>query len=89
MLYSSPEAFLGHGLDTVRPYLDRLVLIGGFAVRLYEHHPRAMPATTRVLRAFDADLATPALFHCGDVPWGIWRRPRASSWNSEGIASPR
>jgi GNAT superfamily N-acetyltransferase len=27
MLYSSPEAFLGHVLDTVRPYLDRLVLI--------------------------------------------------------------
>ena len=59
MLYSSPEAFLGHVLDTVRPYLDRLVLIGGFAVRLYEHHPRAMPMATQILRTFDADLATP------------------------------
>jgi len=59
MLYSSPEVFLGHVLDTVRPYLDRLVLIGGFAVRIYEHHPRAMPMATQILRTFDADLATP------------------------------
>ena len=50
MLYSSPEAFLGHVLDTVRPYLDRLVLIGGCAVRRYEHHPRAMPMATQILR---------------------------------------
>jgi len=60
MIFSSPEAFLVHVLRAFEPYLDRLVLVGGFAVRLYEQHPRAIPAATRILRTFDADLATPA-----------------------------
>lgn len=59
MTFSSPEAFLAHVLRSFGPYLDSLVVVGGFAVRLYEHHPRAAPAVTRVLRTFDADLATP------------------------------
>ncbi len=58
MEYSSPDAFLAHVLWTFRSYLDTVVLVGGFAVRLYESHPRAAPATVRVLRTFDADLAT-------------------------------
>ena len=58
MEFSSPDAFLVHVLWTFRPYLNRLVLVGGFAVRLYELHPRASQATIRVLRTFDADLAT-------------------------------
>ncbi|MBI4571895.1 MAG: hypothetical protein HY713_01240 [candidate division NC10 bacterium] len=59
MTVSSPEAFLAHVLRAFGPYLDSLVVVGGFAVRLYEHHPRAAPAATRVLPTFDADLATP------------------------------
>ena len=59
MTFRSPEAFLAHVLRAFRPYLDSLVLVGGFAVRLYEQHPRAAPAATRTLRTFDADLATP------------------------------
>lgn len=59
MLFRSPDDFLAHVLWTFRPYLGTLVLVGGFAVRLYEIHPRAVPATTRVLRTFDADFATP------------------------------
>ena len=58
MEFSSPDAFLAHVLSTFRPYLNRLVLVGGFAVRLYELHPRASQPTIRVLRTFDADLAT-------------------------------
>jgi hypothetical protein len=57
MEFSSPEAFLAHVLWTFRPYLNKLVLVGGFAVRLYELHPRAAKATVRALRTFDADLA--------------------------------
>ncbi|MFI5340678.1 MAG: GSU2403 family nucleotidyltransferase fold protein [Candidatus Methylomirabilales bacterium] len=60
MIFSSPEAFLVHVLRAFEPYLDSLVLVGGFAVRLYEQHPRATPAATQILRTFDADLATPA-----------------------------
>lgn len=58
MKFDSPDTFLAHVLWSFRPYLNRLVLVGGFAVRLYELHPRASQATIRVLRTFDADLAT-------------------------------
>ena len=64
MEFDSPDAFLAHVLWTFRSYLDTLVLVGGFAVRLYEIHPRAAPAAVRVLRTFDADLATPS----GGIP---------------------
>jgi hypothetical protein len=59
MTFDSPDDFLAHVLETFRPYLNTFVLVGGFAVRLYELHPRATPAAARVLRTFDADLATP------------------------------
>ena len=64
MEFDSPDAFLAHVLWTFRSYLNTLVLVGGFAVRLYESHPRAAPAAVRVLRTFDADLATPS----GGIP---------------------
>ncbi|MBI4382384.1 MAG: hypothetical protein HY574_14500 [candidate division NC10 bacterium] len=64
MEFDSPDAFLAHVLWTFRSYLNTLVLVGGFAVRLYEIHPRAAPAAARVLRTFDADLATPS----GGIP---------------------
>lgn len=32
MIFSSPEAFLVHVLRAFEPYLDRVVLVGGFAV---------------------------------------------------------
>lgn len=59
MTFSSPDDFLAHVLKSFRPYLNTFVLVGGFAVRLYELHPRAVPSVARVLRTFDADLATP------------------------------
>jgi len=64
MEFDSPDAFLAHVLWTFRSYLNTLVLVGGFAVRLYEIHPRAVPAAVRVLRTFDADLAIPS----GGIP---------------------
>ena len=54
-----PDAFLGRVLRAFRPYLDTLVLIGGFAVRCYALHPRAVPTDIEVLRTFDADFALP------------------------------
>jgi len=64
MEFDSPDAFLAHVLWIFRSYLNRMVLVGGFAVRLYELHPRAAPAAFRMLRTFDADLAVPA----GPIP---------------------
>jgi hypothetical protein len=59
MPFRSGDEFLAHVLQAFRPYLDTLVLIGGFAVRLYELHPRARSIEMRVLRTLDADFATP------------------------------
>lgn len=59
MPFRSADEFLAHVLQAFRPYLDTLVLIGGFAVRLYELHPRATSIEMRVLRTLDADFATP------------------------------
>ncbi len=42
MPVESPDAFLAHVLQVLRPYLDRLVLVGGFAARLYALHPQAV-----------------------------------------------
>jgi hypothetical protein len=60
MEFDSPDAFLAHVLWTFRPHLDTMVLVGGFAVRLYELHPRAASTAVRVLRTFDADFAIPS-----------------------------
>lgn len=59
MAADSPDAFLAHVLQVFRPYLDRVVLAGGFAARLYGLHPQAAPTGLRLLRTFDADFATP------------------------------
>jgi hypothetical protein len=61
MLFRSGDEFLAHVLQAFRPYLDTLILIGGFAVRLYELHPRATSIEMRVLRTLDADFAAPAV----------------------------
>lgn len=59
MPFRSADEFLAHVLQAFRPYLDTLILIGGFAVRLYELHPRATSIEMRVLRTLDADFAAP------------------------------
>ncbi len=60
MRFESPEAFLAQALHAFRSYLDTLVLIGGFAVRCYSLHPRAVQTDLRALRTFDVDFALPA-----------------------------
>jgi len=64
MEFSSPDEFLVHVLRSFHPYLGTFVLVGGFAVRLYELHARAAAPTVRLLRTFDADLAAPG----GPIP---------------------
>lgn len=60
MNFESPRDFLRYALQAVAPYLDQLVLVGGFAVRLYRFHPRAAPTDVDPLLTFDADFAAPA-----------------------------
>ncbi|HEV8663668.1 MAG TPA: GSU2403 family nucleotidyltransferase fold protein [Candidatus Methylomirabilis sp.] len=59
MRFKSPEDFLGHVLRAIAPYLDSLVLVGGFAVRLYRFHPRAASTGIVPLITFDADFVAP------------------------------
>lgn len=59
MPFKPPEDFLGYVLRAIAPYLDSLVLVGGFAVRLYRFHPRAAPTGIVPLVTFDVDFVTP------------------------------
>lgn len=59
MRFKSPEDFLGYVLRAIAPYVDSLVLVGGFAVRLYRLHPRAAPTGIVSLVTFDADFVAP------------------------------
>lgn len=55
----SPEEFLRFVLRAIAPYLDILVLVGGFAVSIYRLHPRAAPTQLIPLLTFDVDFAVP------------------------------
>lgn len=57
MPFRSPEEFLKHVLRAIAPYLDGLVLVGGFAVWLYRFHPQAAGTEIPPLLTFDVDFA--------------------------------
>lgn len=44
-------------IDALRPWLDRVVIVGGWAHRLFRFHPLANPPRYAALRTKDADIA--------------------------------
>ncbi|HKD58854.1 MAG TPA: GSU2403 family nucleotidyltransferase fold protein [Terracidiphilus sp.] len=50
-------------VDALDPWLDRVVIIGGWAHRLYRLHPLAQPLDYEPLGTFDADIAVPPDLH--------------------------
>jgi hypothetical protein len=46
-----------HLVEAIRPWLGQLVVVGGWAQRLYRFHPLASPPTYWPIRTRDADLA--------------------------------
>lgn len=44
-------------VDALRPWLNHLVIVGGWAHRLHRFHPWASPPAYRPLRTQDADVA--------------------------------
>jgi hypothetical protein len=46
-------------VEALEPWLDRVVIIGGWAHRLYRLHPLAQPLDYEPLGTFDADVAVP------------------------------
>lgn len=51
--------YLAKVASLLEPYLENLVVIGGFAVELFHHHPMIRPAAERILTTHDLDLAAP------------------------------
>jgi hypothetical protein len=47
-------------VDALAPWLDQVVIIGGWAHRLYRIHPSAQPLDYDLLATFDTDVAMPA-----------------------------
>lgn len=46
-------------IDALGPYLDRVVIIGGWAQRLFRHHPLAQAVSYEPLMTQDTDVALP------------------------------
>ena len=46
-------------VDALEPWLDQVVIIGGWAHRLYRLHPLAQPLEYEPLGTFDTDIAVP------------------------------
>jgi hypothetical protein len=50
---------LGHLVDALSPWLDQVVIIGGWAHRLYRFHPLAQRLEYLPMMTLDADIALP------------------------------
>ena len=46
-------------IEALEPWLEQVVLIGGWAHRLYRLHPRAQTLTYPPLTTLDSDIAVP------------------------------
>jgi hypothetical protein len=46
-------------VESLRPWLDQVVIIGGWAHRLHRLHPSAQPLQYEPLATLDADVALP------------------------------
>jgi len=56
-----------HLVETLAPWLEQVVIIGGWAHRLYRIHPLAQPLNYEPLATIDTDIAVPAeLQSCGE-----------------------
>ena len=64
----APDSF-GRLIAALAPYLDQVVIIGGWAHRLYRHHPAAQILEYPPLMTLDADVAldTGVLIQAQDI----------------------
>jgi len=52
-------ANFAHMAEALAPWLENIVVIGGWAHRLYQYHPLAQPLDHPPLTTLDADIALP------------------------------
>ena len=69
MAVQSDVEYFARLVDALEPWLDQVVIIGGWAHRLYRLHPLAQPLEYETLGTLDTDVAVPL-----DLPDG-GRRP--------------
>jgi len=60
-----PEAFK-QLVTALEPWLDRVVIVGGWAHQLYRLHPEAQELDYPPLSTLDADVAVPAILPVGE-----------------------
>jgi hypothetical protein len=63
MANASEVDYFARLVEALEPWLDRVVIIGGWAHRLYRLHPLAQPLDYEPLGTFDADVAVPLDLH--------------------------
>jgi hypothetical protein len=59
MAVQSDVEYFASLVDALEPWLDQVVIIGGWAHRLYRMHPLAQPLEYEPLGTFDTDIAVP------------------------------
>ena len=59
MAVQSDVEYFARLVDALEPWLDQVVIIGGWAHRLYRLHPLAQPLDYEPLGTFDTDIAVP------------------------------
>jgi len=59
MALQSDVEYFARLVDALEPWLDQVVIIGGWAHRLYRLHPLAQPLEYEPLGTFDTDIAVP------------------------------
>ena len=59
MAVQSDVEYFARLVDALEPWLDQVVIIGGWAHRLYRLHPLAQPLEYQPLGTFDTDIAVP------------------------------
>ena len=59
MAVQSDVEYFARLVDALEPWLDQVVIIGGWAHRLYRQHPLAQPLDYEPLGTFDTDIAVP------------------------------
>ncbi|MFZ0394860.1 MAG: GSU2403 family nucleotidyltransferase fold protein [Terracidiphilus sp.] len=59
MAVPSDVGYFARLVDALDPWLDQVVIIGGWAHRLYRQHPLAQPLDYEPLGTFDTDIAVP------------------------------
>ena len=77
----------GRLLAALEPWLDQIVIVGGWAHRLYRLHPDAQPVDYPPLSTLDADVALPPTLIAGEQ--GIHARLLAFGFKEEFFGEAR